>query len=75
MKGAQCAHVGLQGVPAHGIIDTAADIMIAGGRLLKKIATIAPLKKKNLKPPAKKPRTYVRMTNVHLCWMEGWTWT
>ena len=54
----QCAHVEVQGVPAYGIKDTAADITIIGGRLFKKIATIARLKKKNLKPPDKKPRTY-----------------
>ena len=58
----QCARVGLQGVPAYGIIDTAADITIVGGRLLKKIATIAHLKKKNLKPPDKKPDTYDQRT-------------
>ena len=58
----QCARVGLQGVLAYGIIDTAVDIMIVGGRLFKKIATIAHLKKKNLKPPDKKPRTYEQRT-------------
>ena len=58
----QCALVGLQGVLAYGIIDTAADITIVGGRLFKKVATIARLKKKNLKPPDKKPRTYDQRT-------------
>ena len=37
----QCAHVQIQGVPAYGIIDTAADITIIGGRLFKRIAIIA----------------------------------
>ena len=54
----QCAHVEVQGVPAYGVVDTAADITIIGGRLFKRIATIARLKKKDLKPPDKKPRTY-----------------
>ena len=58
----QCAHVQVQGVPAYGIIDTAADITIVGGRLFKRIATIARLKKKDLKPPDKKPRTYDQRT-------------
>ena len=64
----QCAHVEVQGVPAYGIIDTAADITIIGGRLFKKIATIAHLKKKNLKPSDK-------MTSTYFLWMEEWTWT
>ena len=54
----QCAHVEVQGVPAYGVVDTAADITIIGGKLFKRIATIARLKKKDLKPPDKKPRTY-----------------
>ena len=58
----QCAHVEVQGVPAYGIIDTAADITIIGGRLFKKIATTARLRKKDLKPPDKKPRTYDQHT-------------
>ena len=63
----QCAHVEVQGVPAYGIIDTAADITIIGGRLFKKIATIARLKKKDLKPPDKKPRTY----DQHIFILDG----
>ena len=55
----QCAHVRVQGVSAYGIINTAVDITI---RLFKKIATIARLKKKNLKLPDKKPRTYDQRT-------------
>ena len=58
----QCVHVRVKGVPAYGIINTAADIAIIGGRLLKKIATIARLKKKNLKLPDKKPHTYDQRT-------------
>ena len=58
----QCAHVQIQGVLAYGIIDTAADITIVGGRLFKRIVTIARLKKKDLKPPDKKPRTYDQCT-------------
>ena len=33
----QCVHVQTQGVPAYGIIDTAVDITIIGGRLFKRI--------------------------------------
>ena len=58
----QCAHVQIQGVPAYGIIDTAADIIITGGKFVKRIAIIAQLKKKDLKPPDKKPRIYDQRT-------------
>ena len=44
------APVLVQGVPAYGIVDTAADITIIGGSLFRKVATVARLKKRNLKP-------------------------
>ena len=54
---ARCARVLVQGVPAYGIIDTAADITIIGGNLFQKVASVARLKK-NLKPADKVPRNY-----------------
>ena len=52
-----CARVLVQGVPAFGIVDTAADITIIGGNLFRKVASMARLKK-NLKPADKIPRAY-----------------
>ena len=54
----RCARVLVQGVPAYGIVDTAAVITIIGGKLFKKVASVARLKKKNLKPADKIPRAY-----------------
>ena len=54
----RCARVLVQGVPAYGIVDTAADITIIGGNLFRKVASVAHLKKKNLKPADKIPRAY-----------------
>ena len=54
----RCARVLVQGVPAYGIIDTAADITIIGGNLFRKVASVARLKKKDLKPADKIPRAY-----------------
>jgi len=51
----QCVHVLIQGVPAYGIIDTAADITIIGGRLFRKVASVAHLKKKHFKHADKRP--------------------
>ena len=38
-----CARVLMQGVPAYGIIDTAANITIIGGKLFKKVASVQDL--------------------------------
>ena len=54
----RCAKVSVQGVPVYGIVDSGADITIIGGSLFKRIATVAKLKKKQLKPPDKQPKTY-----------------
>ena len=54
----KCVPVLVQGVPAYGIVDTAADITIMGGRLFRKVASVARLKKRNLKPSDKTPRNY-----------------
>ena len=45
----QCVKVQLQGVSAYGFIDTGADITIIGGKLFKKVATIARLKKRHFR--------------------------
>lgn len=42
-----CVRVQVQGVPAYGLIDTGADITIIGGKLFKRVATVARLKKRN----------------------------
>ena len=44
---AQCVPLLVQNVPSVGIVDTAADITIMGGKLLQKVASVAKLKKKN----------------------------
>ena len=54
--------VQLQGVPAYGFIDTGADITIIGGKLFKKVATIARLKKRHFKKADKIPKTYDQKT-------------
>ena len=56
----QCAKVEVQGVPAFGIIDSGADITIMGGKLFKKVAAAARLKRRNFKKADKTPRTYDR---------------
>ena len=54
----QCARVSVQGVPALGVLDAGADITIISGELFRKIATVARLKKRDLKRPDKQPRNY-----------------
>ena len=54
------ASVSVQGVPAKGIVDTAADITIMGGKLFALVASSAGLRKRDFKPPDKIPRTYDR---------------
>ena len=56
----QIARVDIQGVPADGIIDTAADITIMGGKLFALVAATARLRKKNFRKPDKIPRNYDR---------------
>ena len=58
----QCVKVQLQGVPAYGFIDTGADITIIGGKLFKKVATTARLKKRHFKKADKIPKTYDQKT-------------
>jgi len=52
----KCARVGIQGVPAYGIVDTGADITVIGGELFKKVAAVVRLRKKNFKEADKTPR-------------------
>lgn len=54
----QCAEVLVQGVPAHGIIDSAADITIMGCDLFKKVAFVCRLKKRDFKAADTTLRTY-----------------
>jgi hypothetical protein len=56
----QLARVDVQGVPADGVVDTAADITIMGGKLFALVASSARLRKKDLKTPDGVPRTYDR---------------
>ena len=58
----QQVRVEIQGVPAEGEIDSGADITIIGGELFKKLATVARLKKKDLKKADKTPRNYDQTT-------------
>ena len=53
-----CARVHIQGVPAYGLIDSGADITIMGSKLFKRVAAVARLKKRQLLPADKVPRTY-----------------
>jgi len=59
---AQCVPLLVQNVPAVGIVDTAADITIMGGKLFQKVTSVAKLKKKNFKPPGITPHTYDQKT-------------
>ena len=56
----QFVRVEVQGVPADGVVDTAADITIMGGKLFALVASAARLRKKNFRAPDKVPRTYDR---------------
>ena len=56
----QNANIQVQGVPARGIVDSGADISIMGGELLKKVAAVANLWKRELRKADKVPRTLTR---------------
>ena len=58
----QCVKVQVRGVPAYGLIDTGADITIIGGKLFKRVATVARLRKRNFKRADKNPKTYDQRT-------------
>ena len=57
---ARSVKVEIQGVPAYGIVDSAADITIMGCKLFRKVASVARLRKKDFKPADKTPCTYSR---------------
>lgn len=60
------ARVDIQGVPSYGLVDSGSDVTIMGGDLLHKVAAVAKLRKKNLKPPDKVPRNYdQRLFKLH----------
>ena len=63
--------VDIAGVPAVGLIYTGADISSMGSELFKKVAAVAGLKKKQLKPAEKLPHTYDCRT---LSWMDDLIW-
>ena len=54
----QCVRFLVQGVPSVGLVDTAANITIIGGKLFKQVASVARLKKRDFKVADKIPRTY-----------------
>ena len=54
----KCARVEIQGVPVFGVIDSGADITIISGNLFRRVASVAKLRKKDLKPADKVPRNY-----------------
>jgi len=57
---ARSVKVGIHGVPAYGIIDTAADITIMGEKLFKEVASVAHLRKKGFIQADKTPCMYNR---------------
>ena len=56
----QLARVDIQGVPADGVVDTAADITIMGRKLFALVAASPRLKKKDFRKPDKVPRSHDR---------------
>ena len=58
----QSVRVVVAGVPVDGVVDTAADITIVGAETFKRTAAVAKLRKRDLKPADKTPRTYDQKT-------------
>ena len=56
----QYAEVLVEGVPAAGVVDSGAENTIMNGKLFARIAAVARLKKSQLKPPDRIPKTYDR---------------
>ena len=65
----QFVNVQVQGVTTSGILDTGVDITIMGGKLFKKIAVAARLRKKD---PKKQIVFPILMMENSLSFMEGW---
>lgn len=64
----QLAWVDIQGVPAHGLVDTAADVTIMGGKLFALVAASARLYRRS---QTRVPRSY----DMYFAWMAAWKWT
>ena len=58
IKHASIVVQGVQGVPCEGVIDTGSDITIIGGKLFKKIAVVARLRKRDFRSADKTPIAY-----------------
>ena len=56
----QYAEVLIEGVPVTGVVDSGAEITIMNGKLFARTAAVARLKKSQLKPPDRIPKTYDR---------------
>ena len=56
----QFADVVVAGVPVTGVVDSGAEITIMNRRFFAKVAAVARLKKSQLKPPDRVPKTYYR---------------
>ena len=65
----QLARVDVQGVPADGIVDTAADITIMGGKLFALVAATAKLRKRNFRKPDNSEE--LRQERVPFRWLYG----
>ena len=63
----QMAQVDVLGVPADGVVDTAADITIMGGKLFAMVVSAARLRKKDFHKPDKVPQTNDRK----VFWLGG----
>ncbi len=68
----KCTKVLVQGVPMNGILDTGADITTIGGKMFKKVAAVARLRKRDFKHPDKTPQTYDQQP---FKLDDLWTWT
>ena len=68
----QLARVDVQGVSADGIVDTAADITIMGGKLFALVAAAAKLRRKNSESPTKSRGDTTGECSIY---MAVWRWT
>ena len=61
----QYADVQIENIPARGVIDSGLDITIMGGELFRHVATVARLRKSQLRKPDRVPKTYDGRTFTH----------
>jgi hypothetical protein len=54
----QYADVQIENIPARGVIDSGSDITIMGGELFRHVATVARLRKSQLRKPNRVPKAY-----------------